>query len=106
MDTRKGVVSGEVPIHAVLNDTEKSPVGYVAFVVDGQRPYISNAAPYGFTWDTTQLPSGVYRIAVEVYGTSGQLLYKTPAQKVRVKSSASPAEPLPVRGVSPDEEAA
>lgn len=103
IETQKGVVSGEVPVHAVINETENKPVGYVAFVVNGERPYISNAAPYRFSWDTTELPSGVYQIGIEVYGASGELLYKSPARKVRVKST--PSSPRP-QGVPKGEQAA
>jgi hypothetical protein len=107
IEAPKGIVSGEVPIQAVVNESGNKPVGYVAFVVNGERPYISNAAPYRFSWDTTDLPSGVYQIRIEVYGASGELLYKSPARKVRVKSSASPSRsPAPPQKVPEGEQAA
>lgn len=82
--TRRGIVQGEVTLQAVPSG-ELKEAGYVVFLVNGDHAYSTNSLPYRFDWDTAGLPAGVYTLELELYGANGELLYHSPARRVRVR---------------------
>jgi hypothetical protein len=62
-------VSDVVPIRASVATDVK--IAYVILVVDEDRPFSSNSAPYGFDLDTRELTDGPHRLSVEVYDRYG-----------------------------------
>ncbi|MBW3625944.1 MAG: hypothetical protein KY468_21330 [Armatimonadetes bacterium] len=92
--TKSGVVPrGEVALQA-LSKAGVPPPASAVFTVNGERVFVTNSAPYRFLWDTTDLPAGVYTLGVEVNGERGQVLYRSPARRVKVA-------PAPADGESP-----
>jgi hypothetical protein len=65
-------VSGAVPVTATASDN--LAVDHVTFRVDGVAMYSDFSAPiglYGFSWDTTKVPSGSHVISARAADTSG-----------------------------------
>jgi hypothetical protein len=81
-----GKVSGVVPVQALVQDAGRE-VAYVAFLVNGRRPFVTNSRPFRFSWDTSKLPEGIYVLSAEVYGPNGELIAVSPARQVRIRSS-------------------
>lgn len=86
------VSRGEVVIQAVTPSKDK--VESITFYVNGKLAHSTNALPYRFVWDTTDLPDGVYQIGVELHGDKGRSLYRSSARKVRVGPTAPAQAPL------------
>lgn len=88
-------VSGAVTVAASVRGTGE--VGYVILVVDEDRPYSTNRAPYSFELDTSVLADGAHRIRVEAYDNFG-LIAASKAITIHVRNGAArpaPATPAP-----------
>lgn len=60
-------------------------VTFVIFGIDGDRPQATNAKPYGFALDTTELADGPHTIFAEAYSRGG-LIGRTETIRVLVKN--------------------
>jgi hypothetical protein len=86
---RKGSVArGEVSVQVAAPAAEFQSI---TLYVNGHQEGVTNALPYRFTWDTTDLPAGVYQVRLEAHGEKGKTLYKSPVQRVRLGPEMPPA---------------
>lgn len=83
-------VTGAIKVAASMRGD--GDVGYVILVVDEDRPYSTNRAPYSFELDTSLLADGAHRIRVEAYDNFG-LVAASKAITIHVRNGAARAAP-------------
>ncbi|NIM04750.1 MAG: hypothetical protein GTO55_02270 [Armatimonadetes bacterium] len=84
-------LKGSVLVQAAV---EAQGVSFVIFGVDGNKSHATNARPYSFLLDTTELSDGPHVIFAEVHGRGGLLCRSTPI-KIKVKNGRAVA-PAPL----------
>lgn len=87
------VLKGTASIQGAIN---ASGVTFVILGVDNQRCFSTNAAPYSFSLDTTELADGPHMLFVEAYGRGGMIGRSVPV-KVFVKNTTAKRAPKPVQ---------
>ena len=67
--TNRATVKGTVPVRvtATPNPHTKTPIGYVAFAIDGNTWHYDDTAPWTYDWPTTGWNDGSHTIRVDVY---------------------------------------
>ncbi len=71
---RTPVQRGEIVLGAATSDRRTA---FVAFYIDGRLRGITNTAPYGFLWNTRQVPDGEYVVEAQAQDAAGLVLSST-----------------------------
>ena len=85
-------VKGQVPVKATA--TDESGIAKVEFYVQDVLKSTDTSAPYEYTWDTSQVPDGVYTLTVKSFDPAGNSSFD--AQSVTVKNTVVSLPPAPI----------